>query len=154
MCSVFVFLNMEMDDYYFMKQAMVEAEKGFHSDEVPVGAVVVVGNRIIARAHNLTERLNDVTAHAEMQAITSAANFLNGKYLLGCTLYVTLEPCVMCAGALTWSQLKKVVFAAPDSKRGFTQAGLSLHPKTLIRSGVMEDEAKNLLNQFFAKKRA
>jgi len=151
---VFVFLSMEMDDFFFMKQAMVEAEKAFNADEVPVGAVVVVADRIIARAHNLTERLNDVTAHAEMQAITSAANFLNGKYLVGCTLYVTLEPCVMCAGALRWSQLERVVFAASDSQRGFIQAGLSLHPKTALRSGVMADEAKNLLDRFFAKKRA
>ena len=133
----FVFLKMQLDDTFFMKQALAEAEKAFQSDEVPVGAIVVVGDRIIARAHNLTERLNDVTAHAEMQAITSAANFLNGKYLVGCTLYVTLEPCVMCAGALTWSKLEAVVFAASDMKRGFAQAGLNLHPKTAIRSGVM-----------------
>ena len=150
----FVFLKMQLDDTFFMKQALAEAEKAFQSDEVPVGAVVVVGDRIIARAHNLTERLNDVTAHAEMQAITSAANFLNGKYLVGCTLYVTLEPCVMCAGALTWSQLEAVVFAASDMKRGFAQAGLNLHPKTAIRSGVMAEDSKTLLDHFFARKRA
>ncbi|MDA8948367.1 nucleoside deaminase [Flavobacteriaceae bacterium] len=149
----FVFLSMKLDDAYFMKQALVEAEKAFHADEVPVGAVVVVGDRIIARAHNLTERLKDVTAHAEMQAITSAANFLNGKYLVGCTLYVTLEPCVMCIGALSWSQLEGVVYGAFDSKRGFTRTGLNLHPKTAVRSGVLAEEAKNLLDQFFAKKR-
>ena len=150
----FVFLKMRLDDTFFMKQAMAEAEKAFHADEVPVGAVVVVGDRIIARAHNLTERLNDVTAHAEMQAITSAANFLNGKYLLGCTLYVTLEPCVMCAGALTWSHLEALVFAASDTKKGFAQAGLNLHPKTAIRAGVMAEDSKTLLDRFFARKRA
>ena len=151
---VFVFLVMQLDDAYFMKQAMVEAEKAFSADEVPVGAVVVVDSQIIARAHNLIERLNDVTAHAEMQAITSAANFLNGKYLVGCTLYVTLEPCIMCAGALNWSQLEGVVYAASDFKRGFIQAGLSLHPKTVIRGGIMQKESKDLLDKFFAKKRS
>lgn len=110
---------MDLDDQHYMQQALNEAKKGLEADEVPVGAVVVVGGRIIARAHNLTERLRDVTAHAEMQAITAAADFLNGKYLIGCTLYVTLEPCVMCAGALSWSQLDRVVFAASDSKGGF-----------------------------------
>jgi tRNA(adenine34) deaminase len=148
----FVFLKMQLDDTFFMKQALAEAEKAFQSGEVPVGAIVVVGDRIIARAHNLTERLNDVTAHAEMQAITSAANFLNGKYLVGCTLYVTLEPCVMCAGALTWSKLEAVVFAASDMKRGFAHAGLNLHPKTAIRSGVMAEDSKTLLDRFFARK--
>jgi tRNA(adenine34) deaminase len=136
-----------------MQQALNEAKKGLEADEVPVGAVVVVGGRIIARAHNLTERLRDVTAHAEMQAITAAADFLNGKYLIGCTLYVTLEPCVMCAGALSWSQLDRVVFAASDSKRGFLQAGVSLHPKTKIQSGLMANEAKALLDIFFTTKR-
>ena len=144
---------MELDDAYFMKQALVEAQKAFDAEEVPVGAVIVVEQRIIARAHNLTERLKDVTAHAEMQAITSAANYLNGKYLSGCTLYVTLEPCVMCAGALAWSQLERVVFAASDSHRGFQQAGIQLHPKTHIHSGIMESEAKLLLHVFFAQKR-
>ena len=142
------------DDKYFMRRAIEEAKIAFQKDEVPVGAVIVSNNKIIARAHNLTETLNDVTAHAEMQAITSGSNYLGGKYLKDCTLYVTLEPCVMCAGALRWSQLERVVFAASDSQRGFIQAGLSLHPKTALRSGVMADEAKNLLDRFFAKKRA
>lgn len=144
---------MPLDDQHFMHQALLEAEKAQAADEVPVGAVVVVDGRIIARAHNLTERLRDVTAHAEMQAITAAADFLNGKYLVGCTLYVTLEPCVMCAGALAWSQLERVVFAAPDPKRGFLQAGVKLHPKTAITSGVDAQRAKALLDTFFAKKR-
>lgn len=136
-----------------MKQALVEAQKAYEKDEVPVGAVVVVQQKIIARAHNLTEQLHDVTAHAEMQAITSAANYLNGKYLKGCTLYVTLEPCVMCAGALYWSQLERVVFAAADPKRGFVSAGVGLHPKTIYTQGVMETEALDLMQQFFIQKR-
>lgn len=144
---------MELDDVFFMKQALVEAEKAFDADEVPVGVVIVVDNRIISRAHNLTERLNDVTAHAEMQAITSAANYLNGKYLSNCTLYSTLEPCIMCAGALKWSQISAVVYAASDPQKGYQQAGLSLHPKTSIRTGVLAKEAKYLLEQFFIKKR-
>ncbi len=149
------FYGMEMllDDSYFMKQALVEAQKAYEKDEVPVGAVVVIQQKIIARAHNLTEQLHDVTAHAEMQAITSAANYLNGKYLKGCTLYVTLEPCVMCAGALYWSQLERVVFAAADPKRGFVSAGIGLHPKTLYSKGVMETEALDLMQQFFIGKR-
>lgn len=142
------------DDNYFMKQALIEAQKAFDADEVPVGAVIVVDNRIIARAHNLTERLNDVTAHAEMQAITAASNFLNGKYLSDCTLYVTLEPCVMCMGALYWSQLSRIVFAASDSKRGFQKAQLQLHPKATIKGGVMADFSAALLEDFFQKKRA
>jgi tRNA(adenine34) deaminase len=141
------------DDQYFMKQALVEAQQAFEKDEVPVGAIVVVEQRIIARAHNLTEQLNDVTAHAEMQAITAAAHFLNGKYLKECTLYVTLEPCVMCMGALYWSQLKRLVFSAADPKRGFQQAGVAAHPKTTIASGVMASEAEALLQQFFKRKR-
>lgn len=149
------FYGMEMllDDSYFMKQALVEAQKAYEKDEVPVGAVVVIQQKIIARAHNLTEQLHDVTAHAEMQAITSAANYLNGKYLKGCTLYVTLEPCVMCAGALYWSQLERVVFAAADPKRGFVSAGIGLHPKTLYSQGVMETEALDFMQQFFIDKR-
>jgi tRNA(adenine34) deaminase len=149
------FYGMEMllDDSYFMKQALVEAQKAYEKDEVPVGAVVVIRQKIIARAHNLTEQLHDVTAHAEMQAITSAANYLNGKYLKGCTLYVTLEPCVMCAGALYWSQLERVVFAAAEPKRGFVSAGIGLHPKTLYSQGVMETEALDLMQQFFIGKR-
>ncbi|MBT7656470.1 MAG: nucleoside deaminase [Flavobacteriales bacterium] len=146
-------MEMLLDDSYFMKQALVEAQKAYEKDEVPVGAVVVIQQKIIARAHNLTEQLHDVTAHAEMQAITSAANYLNGKYLKGCTLYVTLEPCVMCAGALYWSQLERVVFAAADPKRGFVSAGIGLHPKTLYSKGVMETEALDLMQQFFIGKR-
>ena len=141
-------------DYsYFMKKAMQEAEAAFDSGEIPVGAVVVVDNRIIARAHNLTETLNDVTAHAEMQAITAAANFLGGKYLTGCTLYVTLEPCQMCAGALYWSQISKIVYGATDENRGFKTMGTKLHPKTEVVSGVMEQEASSLMKRFFIEKR-
>lgn len=153
--GVLYFHTVEMfDDNYFMKQALVEAQKAYDADEVPVGAVVVIDNRIIARAHNLTERLNDVTAHAEMQAITSAANFLNGKYLTGCTLYVTLEPCVMCMGALYWSQLSRIIFAASDPKRGFQQAQLEPHPRASVQGGVMADFSTALLKDFFQKKRA
>ena len=141
------------DDNYFMKQALIEAQKAFEADEVPVGAVIAIDNKIIARAHNLTERLNDVTAHAEMQAITSAANYLNGKYLSGCTLYVTLEPCVMCIGAIYWARLSRIVFAAGDPKRGFQRAHLNLHPKSTVSSGIMESEAVKLLNKFFDGKR-
>lgn len=137
-----------------MRQALLEAEKAFERDEVPVGAVVVCQGRIIARGHNLTETLTDVTAHAEMQAITAAANFLGGKYLNECTLYVTVEPCVMCAGAIAWSQLGKLVYGAIDEKRGFTRfAPHSLHPKTEIISGILEDECKKLMKEFFKKKR-
>ena len=141
------------DDNYFMKQALIEAQKAFEADEVPVGAVITIDNKIIARAHNLTERLNDVTAHAEMQAVTSAANYLNGKYLSGCTLYVTLEPCVMCIGAIYWARLSRIVFAAGDPKRGFQRAQLNLHPKSTVSSGIMESEAVKLLNKFFDSKR-
>ncbi|MAV78740.1 MAG: tRNA-specific adenosine deaminase [Flavobacteriaceae bacterium TMED171] len=137
-----------------MNQALVEARKAYDADEVPVGAVIVIDNRIISRAHNLTERLIDVTAHAEMQAITAAAHFLNGKYLSNCTLYVTLEPCVMCMGAIYWSQLSRIVFAAHDSKRGYLQARLNTHPKAIVHGGIMGDEAQALLNDFFHKKRA
>ena len=153
MAEEFVFLSMKLDDIYFMKQALQEAEKAQFSDEVPVGAIVVVNQQIIARAYNLTERLKDVTAHAEMQAITSAAHNLNSKYLIGCTLYVTLEPCTMCAGALAWSQIERVVFGAPDLKRGFQKTFIALHPKTLVKGGVLESESKTLMNAFFAKKR-
>jgi tRNA(adenine34) deaminase len=136
-----------------MKQALIEAEKAFEADEVPVGAVITIDNKIIARAHNLTQRLNDVTAHAEMQVITSAANYLNGKYLSGCTLYVTLEPCVMCIGAIYWARLNRIVFAAGDPKRGFQRAHIKLHPKSTLSSGIMESEAVKLLNKFFDGKR-
>ena len=141
------------DDNYFMKQALIEAQKAFEADEVPVGAVITIDNKIIARAHNLTERLNDVTAHAEMQVITSAANYLNGKYLIGCTLYVTLEPCVMCIGAIYWARLSRIVFAAGDPKRGFQRAHINIHPKSTVSSGIMESEAVKLLNKFFDGKR-
>jgi tRNA(adenine34) deaminase len=141
------------DDNYFMKRALEEAHIAFEKGEVPVGAVVVVDDRIIARAHNLTEQLTDVTAHAEMQAITAASNYLGGKYLNQCTLYVTLEPCVMCSGALYWSQLKKIVYGASDPKRGGLALGVNLHPKTEIVSGVMKDEASELLKSFFSQKR-
>ncbi len=141
------------DDNYFMKQALIEAQKAFEADEIPVGAVIAIDNKIIARAHNLTERLNDVTAHAEMQVITSAANYLNGKYLSGCTLYVTLEPCVMCFGAIYWARLSRVVFAAGDPKRGYQRAHIELHPKSTVSSGIMESEAVKLLNKFFDSKR-
>lgn len=139
---------------YFMNEAFKEAQKAFNLDEVPVGAVIVAGNRIIGRGHNLTEQLNDVTAHAEMQAITAAANFIGAKYLEECTLYVTLEPCVMCAGALFWSQITQVVYGAPDPKRGFSKTGNLLHPKTEIVSGIMEEECATLLRDFFKKLRS
>ena len=141
------------DDHYFMKQALVEAQKAYDVDEVPVGAVVVIDNKIIARAHNLTERLNDVTAHAEMQAITSAAHYLNGKYLSDCILYVTLEPCVMCMGAIYWSQLSKIVFGAKDIKRGYQQAQLGPHPKAKVYGGIVAGESESLIQGFFQKKR-
>ena len=136
-----------------MKKALQEAEMAFEKDEIPVGAVIVVDNTIIARTHNLTELLHDVTAHAEMQAITSAANFLGGKYLKGCTLYVTLEPCQMCAGALYWSQISKIVFGASDEKRGYKTLGTQIHPKTEVISGVLEKECAALMTNFFQKKR-
>ena len=138
---------------YFMKKALEEAQHAFDKDEVPVGAIIVVDNRIIARAHNLTELLNDVTAHAEMQAITSAANFLGGKYLTKCTLYVTLEPCQMCAGALYWSQIHQVVYGASDLERGYTKMGTKLHPKTKVIKGILEHETSELLKRFFIEKR-
>lgn len=141
------------DDAYFMRKALQEAETAFDKGEIPVGAIIVIENRIIARAHNLTETLNDVTAHAEMQAITAAANFLGGKYLKNCTLYVTLEPCQMCAGALYWSQVSKIVYGAKDEQRGYEIMGTKLHPKTSITGGVMEKEAGNLLKKFFIEKR-
>lgn len=142
-----------LDDAYFMKRALQEAEAAFEKGEVPVGAVVVAKGQIIARAHNLTEILNDVTAHAEMQAITAAANSLGGKYLKECTLYVTLEPCQMCAGALYWSQITKLVYGAADPKRGYVAMGTQLHPKTKVVSGILEQEAADLLNRFFVQKR-
>ncbi|MGS2727495.1 nucleoside deaminase [Psychroserpens sp. BH13MA-6] len=141
------------DDTYFMKKALQEAEDAFDKGEIPVGAVIVINDRIIARAHNLTELLNDVTAHAEMQAITAAANFLGGKYLRDCTLYVTLEPCQMCAGALYWSQISKIVYGARDEQRGCIALASKLHPKTVMVGGVLEAESAELLKRFFIQKR-
>ena len=143
-----------MDDTYFMKLAFAEARMAADEGEIPVGAVVAWRDRIIARAHNLTETLNDVTAHAEMQAITAAANALGGKYLTDCTLYVTLEPCAMCAGALGWAQVSRVVYGAPDPKRGYSRlAPEALHPKTEVTGGILADECSALMKEFFAKKR-
>lgn len=140
-------------DEYFMQKALDEANFAFEKGEIPVGAIIVVDNRIIARSHNLTELLNDVTAHAEMQAITAAANFLGAKYLKNCTLYVTLEPCQMCAGALYWSQISKVVIGASDEKRGFVSLGGQLHPKTEMIQGILAIEAAALMKRFFLLKR-
>jgi tRNA(adenine34) deaminase len=141
-------------DAHFMKEAFKEAQQAFKEDEVPVGAVIVCDNKIIARAHNMTERLNDVTAHAEMLAFTSATDYLGGKYLNECTLYVTLEPCVMCAGASYWTQLKKVVYGASDQNRGFAKHQENLlHPKTTIVTGIMEMECRELMTTFFKSKR-
>lgn len=143
-----------MDDSYYMKQALLEAQKAGERGEVPVGAVVVCKDRIIARAHNLTETLTDVTAHAEMQAITAAASTLGGKYLNECALYVTVEPCVMCAGAIAWAQMGKLVFGAEDEKRGYQRyAPEALHPKTVVAKGVLAEECAALMKDFFATKR-
>lgn len=138
---------------YFMRLALQEANNALEKDEVPIGCVIVSQNKIIAKGHNLTEQLNDVTAHAEMQAITAAANFLGGKYLKDCTIYVTMEPCVMCAGALFWSQISCVVIGARDEKRGFINQNLKLHPKTEIITGVMKNECSTLVKDFFKNKR-
>ena len=143
-----------MTDTDYMKMALVEAQKAFDEDEVPIGAVIVCKGRVIARAHNLTEMLNDVTAHAEMQAITAAASNIGGKYLNDCTLYVTVEPCPMCAGAIAWAQMGKVVYGAGDEKRGYRRyAPDVMHPKTEVISGVCADEAMALMKKFFAGKR-
>lgn len=136
-----------------MKKALQEAEYAFEKGEIPVGALIVIDNRIIARAHNLTELLTDVTAHAEMQAITAASNFLGGKYLINCTLYVTLEPCQMCAGALYWSQISRIVYGAKDNERGCTVLNTKLHPKTVMVGGVLAKESSQLLKRFFIEKR-
>jgi len=142
------------NDAFYMKQALLEAQKAFEKGEVPVGAVVVCRERIIARSFNLTETLTDVTAHAEMQAITAAANYLGGKYLSDCTLYVTVEPCVMCAGAIAWSQMGSLVFGAADEKRGYQRyAPQALHPKTVVRKGVLAEECATLMKEFFQKRR-
>ena len=141
-------------DESYMKESLKEAQKAFLADEVPIGAVIVCKNKIIARAHNYTERLNDVTAHAEMQAFTSAANYLNGKYLMECTIYVTLEPCVMCAGASYWTQIGKIIYGAKDEKRGFSKYEKNLlHPSTEITGGVLKEECAEILKEFFKKKR-
>ena len=138
---------------YFIKKALEEAHKAADKGEVPVGAVIVIDNKIIARAHNLTQTLNDVTAHAEIMAITSASNFLNSKYLKECSLYVTLEPCMMCAGAIYWSQINQLVFGALDPKRGYSLHGNLLHPRTNVISGICGNESSRLLKDFFEKKR-
>lgn len=144
----------EKSDEYWMRMALAEAVKGAARDEVPVGAVVVAGNMVIARAHNLTETLNDPTAHAEMQAITAATSYLGGKYLTGCTIYITLEPCVMCAGALAWSQISRVVYGAPDTKRGYTVTDPRImHPKSVVNGGVLSVECAEVIKKFFMKKR-
>ena len=141
-------------DIFYMKQALAEANEAYRQGEIPIGAVVVCRDRIIAKSHNLTELLHDVTAHAEMQAITAAAEHLGGKYLNDCTLYVTVEPCVMCAGALGWSQISRIVYGAPDEKRGFQRfAPQALHPRTQVASGVMADECAELIQRFFREKR-
>ena len=142
-----------MTDEFYMKEALREAQKAAAEDEVPIGCVIVWKDRVIARAYNRTEQLKDFTAHAEMQSITSAANFLGGKYLKGCTLYVTLEPCQMCAGALYWSQISKIVFGATDTKRGYKTLGTQIHPKTEVISGILEKECAELMTSFFQKKR-
>ena len=141
-------------DEYFMRLALAEAKSAYEEGEIPVGAVIVAGGKVIARAHNLTETLHDVTAHAEMLAITSGASLLGGKYLSGCTLYVTVEPCVMCAGALGWSQMSRVVYGATDEKRGYSVfAPRALHPKAKVTGGVLEAECKALMRSFFASRR-
>ena len=138
---------------YFMQVALQEAHSALEENEVPIGCVIVLNDKIIAKGHNLTERLNDVTAHAEMQAITAGANFLGGKYLKDCTLYVTMEPCVMCAGALYWSQIVRVVIGARDEKRGFINKNVELHPKTELITGILENECSHLVKSFFQGKR-
>jgi tRNA(adenine34) deaminase len=143
-----------VSDEFYMRMAIAEAARAEERDEVPVGAVIVAGKSIIARAHNLTETLNDPTAHAEMQAITAATSYLGGKYLIDCTLYVTIEPCIMCAGALAWSQISTVVYGAPDPKKGYSTTGVRiLHPKTQVRTGVLAGECSEMMKKFFLKKR-
>jgi tRNA(adenine34) deaminase len=141
------------DDVYFMKKALQEATKAFDKGEVPVGAIIVYKNQIIARASNLTETLNDVTAHAEMQAFTAASDFLGAKYLIDCVLYVTLEPCQMCAGASYWTQIGKIVYGASELEKGFSKLKTRLHPKTKVVGGVLENECSQLLKRFFIEKR-
>ncbi len=142
------------DDKFYMREALAEARKAFSEEEIPIGAVIVCRDRIIARAHNLTERLIDVTAHAEMQAITAAAAHLGGKYLQDCTLYVTVEPCAMCAGALGWSQIGRIVYGAPDEKRGYRRfAPHALHPRTEVTAGILDEETTALMKDFFRNRR-
>jgi tRNA(adenine34) deaminase len=141
------------DDTYYMRRALQEAQFAFDKGEVPVGAVIVISDKIVARGHNLTEALNDVTAHAEMQAFTAASDFLGGKYLKDCTLYVTLEPCQMCAGASYWTQIGRIVYGASDLRRGFVNSKTTLHPKTQVTSGVLKGECEILLKRFFIEKR-
>ncbi len=142
------------EDIKFMRMALEQAQEAAERGEIPIGAVIVSNGRVIARGHNLTETLTDVTAHAEMQAITAAAEYMGGKYLTDCTLYVTVEPCIMCAGALGWSQIKRVVYGAPEEKRGYRRyAPQALHPKTQVTGGVMEEECKQLMQDFFRRKR-
>ena len=149
-----IYKELLLDDEYFMNQALIEAKKAYEEDEVPIGAIVVCKQRIIARAHNLTELLNDVTAHAEMQAITAAANVLGGKYLTDCTLYVTVEPCPMCAGALGWSQIDRIVYGTNDQKLGYSTISPNLlHPKTTVTFEILEEECASLMKSFFKKKR-
>ena len=145
---------MTNDDIQFMRKALQEAQQAFDEGEIPIGAVVVCQGRVIARAHNLTETLHDVTAHAEMQAVTAAANELGGKYLTDCTLYVTVEPCTMCAGALGWSQIPRIVYGCPDEKRGYMlYAPRALHPKCTVTGGVLEQECRQLMQDFFRSRR-
>jgi len=146
-------MTQEEKDIFYMQKALSEAKYAFEKDEIPVGAIIISNDKIIARSHNLTQMLNDVTAHAEMQAITAAANYIGGKYLKDCTLYVTLEPCSMCAGALYWSQLGRLVFGASDDKRGYRSHQTPLHPKTKVSSGVCEMESSKILHEFFKQKR-
>ena len=147
-------MTQQETDEKYMRQALAEAQQAFSEGEIPIGAVIVCRDRIIARAHNLTETLHDVTAHAEMQAITSAANELGGKYLTNCTLYVTVEPCTMCAGALGWSQIPRIVYGCRDEKRGYSHyAPHALHPKCTVTAGVLEEECRTLMQQFFKEKR-
>ena len=144
---------MILDDEYFMRQALAEAQKALAADEVPIGAVIVANGRIIARSHNMVERLNDVTAHAEMMAFTAAAEAIGGKYLKGCTLYVTLEPCTMCSGASYWTQIDRIVVGAKDEKRGFLSQGIKLHPQTEYVQGVLADECSEIIVNYFRSKR-
>ncbi|MEN9331584.1 MAG: hypothetical protein RLZZ94_674 [Bacteroidota bacterium] len=144
---------MILDDEYFMRQALAEAEKALAADEVPIGAVIVANGRIVARSHNMVERLNDVTAHAEMMAFTAAAEAIGGKYLKGCTLYVTLEPCTMCSGASYWTQIDRIVVGAKDEKRGFLSQGIKLHPQTEYVQGVLADECSEIIVNYFRSKR-